>query len=211
MFKKLTAAFALATMLTGATCQGGPGTNTAIGALAGAGAGAALGTLAGGNDRRNALVGAGIGLLVGSAIGYYLDEQERQLQSDLRGTGASVTRTGNRVLVTMPASVAFAVDSASLKQRARNILNRVARTLNSDTRGYVDVIGHTDNTGAASYNLDLSERRATSVARHLRKRGVDRARLYTEGRGESEPIATNATPQGRAANRRVEIYVTPAT
>lgn len=185
--------------------------NTAIGAGLGAAAGAALGTLVGGNDRRNALVGAGIGLLAGAAVGQYLDQQERDLRNNLAGTGAEVERQGDQLLVNLPSSITFATDSATIQPQFQSSLDRVSQTLNQYPESYIDVIGHTDSQGSEQYNQALSDRRAVAVGNYLSSRGVAQARLVAYGRGELEPVATNATSEGRAANRRVELRITPAT
>lgn len=184
---------------------------TAIGAAAGAAIGAAAGTLVGGNDRRNALIGAGIGLLAGAAVGQYLDQQQRDLEAGLAGTGAEVERQGDQLLVTMPSQITFAVDSSNIQPQFYSALNNVASTFNKYPESYVDVIGHTDSTGGDAYNQELSERRAGSVANYLSNQGVNRARLAAFGQGETQPVADNNTPEGRQANRRVELRITPAT
>ena len=138
--------------------------NTAIGALAGAAVGAAAGTLVGGNDRRNALIGAGIGLLAGAAVGQYLDQQQRELEAGLAGTGAEVERQGDQLLVNLPSSITFDTDSAAIKPQFRGALNDVAATFNKYPESYIDVIGHTDSRGSDAYNQQLSERRSGAVA-----------------------------------------------
>ena len=184
---------------------------TAIGAGVGAAAGAALGTLVGGNDRRNALVGAGIGLLAGGAVGQYLDQQQQDLETSLAGTGAEVERQGDQLLVTMPSQVTFATDQAQIQPQFYGALNSVAQTLQTYPSSYVDIVGHTDDTGEAAYNQQLSEARARAVADYLISRGVNPARVAAYGQGESQPVASNATEAGRQANRRVELLITPAT
>lgn len=185
--------------------------NTAIGAAGGAAVGAAAGLLVGGNDRRNALVGAGIGLLAGAAVGQYLDRQQRQLEQDLAGTGAEVERQGNQLLVNMPSNITFDTDKSNIKPQFNPVLDQVASTFNQYPESYIDVIGHTDSQGPDAYNQALSERRAASVSNALAGRGVNRARLAQFGMGETQPVATNDTAEGRAANRRVELRITPAT
>ncbi len=185
--------------------------NTAIGAVAGAAIGAAAGTLVGGNDRRNALVGAGIGLLAGAAVGQYLDQQERDLQQSLAGTGANVERQGDQLLVTMPSQITFDTAKSNIKPEFYGALNQVAATFNKYPQSYVDVIGHTDSRGSDAYNQDLSERRALAVSNYLVQQGVNQGRLAAFGQGESQPVASNDTAEGRAANRRVELRITPAT
>jgi len=192
-----------------ATVENNP--RTAGGAAAGAVGGAVLGTLVGGDDRRNALVGAGIGLLAGAAVGQYLDQQQRDLERDLQGTGANVYRVGDELRVALPAGVTFDVDSATIGPGFQRPLSDVAATLRSYPKSYIDIIGHTDSTGSAEYNQGLSERRADAVAEALTRRGVRPVRIAAYGVGETQPVATNETPAGRAANRRVEIRIIPAT
>ncbi len=184
---------------------------TAIGAGVGAAAGAGLGTLVGGNDRRNALVGAGIGLLAGAAVGQYLDQQQRELETSLAGTGAEVERQGDQLLVTMPSQVTFATDSAQIQPQFYGALDNVAASLKQYPSSYIDIVGHTDSTGEEAYNQRLSESRARAVSDYLISRGVNPARVAAYGQGESQPVASNETEAGRQANRRVELLITPAT
>ncbi|MBN9072409.1 MAG: OmpA family protein [Rhizobiales bacterium] len=186
--------------------------NAAGGAAIGAGLGALAGVaLGGGNDRRNALLGAGIGLLAGGAIGSYMDQQEEELRAQLRGTGVSVTRNGDEIILNMPSNITFATDQDAVKSGFFPTLNSVALVLKKFNKTMVDVYGHTDSTGDDRYNQDLSERRAMSVANYLYGQGVDGRRFYVKGFGEEEPIASNATAEGRAQNRRVEIQLSPLT
>ncbi len=185
--------------------------NTGTGILAGAAAGALLGTLAGGDDRRNALIGAGIGALAGGAVGNYMDRQEEAFRNRLRGSGVSVRRVGNELILTMPGDVTFATNSAQVNPRFGPVLDDVADVLQTYPATYVNIVGHADSRGDAAYNQRLSERRASSTAGELIARGVMRDRLYVAGMGESQPIATNDTDAGRAANRRVEITIAPHT
>ncbi len=211
MLKPVAALTALALV---AGCAGEPtasGNQVPIGAAAGAALGAAAGLLVGGNDRRNALVGAGVGLLAGAAVGDYLRRQEQQLNEDLAGTGATVVNTGDSLLVTLPDAVTFAVDSSTVQPQFMGPLTDMAQTLRTDPRSVIDVMGHTDSTGSDAYNQALSERRAQSVANVLASRGVNRDRLVAYGFGETQPIASNETVDGRQANRRVEIRITPLT
>jgi len=185
--------------------------NTAGGAIIGALGGAAVGTLFGGSDRRNALIGAGVGLLAGAAVGQYLDNQQRDLERSLAGSGATVARDGDALLVTFPAQVTFSTDSSQIQPGFYRTLDDVSATLNRYPESYLDVVGHTDAVGSEAYNQQLSERRATAVANYFRSRGVEPARIAAYGMGEPQPIATNATAQGRQANRRVELRIIPAT
>jgi outer membrane protein OmpA-like peptidoglycan-associated protein len=185
---------------------------TAVGIIGGAMGGYLAGDVIGGNHDRNAkMIGAGIGAIAGGAVGNYMDQQEAQLRRQTAGTGVDVIRTGDELILRMPAGITFAVDSSALQPGVQGTLNEVARTLASYNQTYVDVLGHTDSTGTDAYNQALSERRAQSVADYLASHGVARARMGIHGYGESQPIASNDTEAGRAQNRRVEIKVVPVT
>lgn len=185
---------------------------SAIGGIGGALGGYLLGDIVGGRrDRTEKIVGAGIGAVAGAGIGYYLDQQERELRRKTAGTGIDVVRDGDSLLLNMPSQVTFDVDSSAVKPEFRNTLNDVASTLVQYESTYIDVYGHTDSTGSDAYNQTLSERRAQSVSSYLTSRGVQSARLATRGFGESQPVASNTTEEGRAQNRRVEIRIVPVT
>lgn len=182
----------------------------AIGGIGGALGGYLLGDIIGGrNDRTEKILGAGLGGLAGAGVGYYMDEQEKKLRQQTAGTGIDVERDGDNLILNMPSNVTFPVDSAAIQPQFRETLLSVANTLSQYEKSYIDVYGHTDSTGADSYNQSLSERRADSVANFLGNSGVQSARLATRGFGESQPIATNTTEEGRAANRRVELKIVP--
>ena len=185
--------------------------NTAGGAGIGALAGAALGTLAGGDDRRNALIGAGIGALAGGAIGATMDQNEAELRRQLQGTGVSVTRAGDQIILNMPSDITFGTDQDAVKPGFYQTLNSVALVLKKFRQTTVDVFGHTNSTGGDQHNFDLSQRRALSVANYLNAQGVDQRRFAVTGFGKTRPIASNATAEGRAQNRRVEIQLSPLT
>jgi len=185
---------------------------TAGGAAIGAAAGALGGLFVGGSSRaqRNAvLIGAGLGALTGGAIGNYMDRQEADLRAQLQGTGVSVTRNGDQIILNMPGNITFNTDQDAVKSEFYGVLNSVAIVLNKYNQSVVDVFGFTDSTGSAAYNQDLSERRALSVAQYLNGRGVDARRVSVVGYGQSNPIGSNATEAGRAQNRRVEIQIAP--
>lgn len=191
--------------------QGGERQRTAQGAAAGAAIGALLGaTREGGRDRvRNAAVGAAIGAAVGGAIGYSLDQQAAELRNDFDNDEIDVINTGDELIVRMPEAILFDFDSAILEPQLRSDLFVLADSLNKYPNSVVTVTGHTDNTGSAAYNQDLSERRAWAVADVLRTGGVAGSRIRVVGAGESQPIATNQTAAGRRLNRRVDITITP--
>lgn len=159
--------------------------------------------------RRSAFVSAGVAPISHTHVTNYVDTQYRTIERDLAGTGASVQRRGNQIVIDMPSDVTFAFDKSDIRPRFYGVLNALSGTLSQYPATFVDIIGHTDAKGNDEYNLALSERRANSVASYLAARSTSRARLYTEGRGEFEPVDTNATVEGRAANRRVEIILTP--
>ncbi|MCO6048685.1 OmpA family protein [Mesorhizobium sp. RP14(2022)] len=188
--------------------------NTAGGAALGAGLGALAGLAVGGskNAQRNAvLIGAGIGALTGGAVGNYMDRQEAELRAQLQGTGVSVTRSGDQIILNMPSNITFATDQDSVKAGFYPTLNSVALVIKKFNQTTVDVYGHTDAQGSDSYNYDLSQRRALAVADYLSSQGIDSRRFAVTGFGESRPIASNNTEDGRAQNRRVEIQLSPLT
>ena len=184
--------------------------NTAKGAGIGAAAGALAGAIFSGK-RKSVLIGAGIGALAGGAIGNYMDREEAKLRAQLEGTGVSVTRSGDTIILNMPGNVTFDTGSSDISADFYAVLDSVALVINEFEQTYVDVMGHTDSTGSAEFNQGLSERRASSVARYLESREVLPERVYTQGFGFSQPIADNDTPEGRALNRRVEIHLNPIT
>lgn len=186
--------------------------STVGGALIGAGGGAVGGALIGssmGDTRAGALIGAGIGALAGGAVGNYMDRQADQLRAQLEGTGVSVTRVGDNIILNMPSNVTFGVSQFDVQPQFQSKLRSVALVLQEFNQTLVDIVGHTDSTGSRAYNMQLSQQRATAVARALAQFGVDPRRFFVEGRGPDNPIADNATEAGRALNRRVEIRIVP--
>ncbi len=185
----------------------------AIGAGIGAASGAIIGLItADSKDRqKNALIGAGLGALAGGSIGYYMDVQEAKLRQRLRNSGVSVTRIGDQIMLNMPGNITFATGSPDINAGFYEVLNSVAVVLKEYEKTTVDVIGHTDSVGAENYNQGLSEKRARSVAEYLSSQGTMPARLLIAGMGEAQPIASNATPEGRSQNRRVNLQISPLT
>lgn len=217
MIRKIATAIAAAMVLIGCTTvdpvTGEREANrTANGAIIGGIAGAAAGTLAGGNDRRNAIIGAGIGALAGAAIGNYMDRTYQNLRERLAGTGVGVTRVNEQqILLNFPADLTFDFNSDAVKGQFVPTLRNVGNVLREYEQTTVDVYGHADSVGSDAYNQDLSERRAMNVASVLISGGVIRQRVFVRGFGESRPIASNATDDGRARNRRVEVYISAFT
>jgi outer membrane protein OmpA-like peptidoglycan-associated protein len=161
--------------------------------------------------RKNALIAAGVGALAGGAVGQYMDRQEAKLRDELKGTGVSVTRNGNNITLNMPGNITFKTDSADLRPDFFDVLNSVALVLKEYDKTILEVAGHTDSTGSEQYNQTLSERRAGAVAQYLTSQGVNPQRIITVGAGKDHPIASNDTPEGRQANRRVELSLEPIT
>jgi len=189
-------------------------TSATYGALIGAGAGAAVGMISGRDAkqrRQRALIGAGVGALAGGAVGAYMDKQEDELRKVMRDSGVTVTRKGDDIILNMPGNVTFRTDSADLNSQFYKVLDGVAQVAKKYDKTIIEVAGHTDSTGTAEYNRQLAQRRANSVADYLSTRGVAQARIMTAAGGEDHPIASNATEQGRAANRRVEVTFSPLT
>ncbi|WP_425049523.1 OmpA family protein [Psychromarinibacter sp. S121] len=184
------------------------GEGAAIGGLLGALAGVAVGDDAG-SRRRGALIGGLVGAGVGAAVGYDLDKQAAELRRDFDNSGIQIINNGNTLTVRMPQDILFPTDSAAVSSSLQGDLRVLANSLQQYPNSVVQVVGHTDNTGAASYNQDLSVRRANSVASVLIGAGTPSSRVSVSGRGEDAPIASNLTPEGRAQNRRVDITIIP--
>jgi len=187
--------------------------NTAGGALIGTGggavAGALIGAAVGGDARVGALIGAGVGGLTGAAIGNYMDQQEAELRAQLQGTGVSVTRVGQQIILNMPSNITFATDQSAVQPQFNQTLVSVALVLKKFDKTLVDVSGHTDSQGDDAYNQELSYKRAISVATILANQGIVQQRFSITGRGEENPIASNGNESGRSQNRRVEIQLSP--
>lgn len=184
--------------------------NPAIGGIGGGVGGYLLGDLVGGRQQRTArIAGARIGGVPPGEIGAYMDRQERELRARTNVSGVQVIRQGDDLLITIPLGVTFAYKSATVDPRFQPTVDRIAAVLAEFGSTYIDVYGHTDAVGGDAYNQVLSDRRAASVAAYLEGRGVRQARIGARGFGESHPIASNETDEGRAANRRVEIRIVP--
>lgn len=166
-----------------------------------------IGAAESGQRARNAAAGCG---LIGAGVGAYMDVQENELRQQLQGTGVQVQRNGDQLALIMPGNITFATNEYALRPDFEPVLNSVGAVLYKykDTR--IRVIGHTDSTGSADYNYNLSNRRANSVANFLASHGLDQGRIISQGMGPDQPIASNATEQGRAQNRRVELEIVAA-
>lgn len=182
--------------------------NTEKGAVIGAGAGAAGGAAVGkaaGGTAEGAILGAVIGGTAGSIIGQRMDKKAEELDEDLES--AEVERVGEGIKITFDSGILFDFDSAGLRENARENLNSFAESMQDFEDTNILVVGHTDARGSESYNQDLSERRAQSATEYLAEQGLSTSRITSVGRGETEPVATNETSEGRQQNRRVEIAI----
>lgn len=177
-----------------------------VGALGGT-----LVALATGGDKKDALVGAALGGAAGAGVGYYMDRQEAVLREKMKASGVSVTRIGDKIVLNMPGNITFDSGRSELKGSFLNTLSGVVEVAKEFDETQLEIKGHADSTGSASRNLALSTRRAQSVASYLMTSGISNARVTAYGAGSSEPVASNATTKGRAANRRVEIILKSAS
>lgn len=191
-------------------------TNAAKGAGIGAGIAAVVSYMAN-KDKDSAernkriLRDAGIGAIVGGGVGYYMDTQEAELRKQLRGSGVSVVRDGDNITLVMPGNITFPSNEHDLKTDFYDVLDSVALVLEEFEKTIIVVAGHTDSRGSDAYNQTLSEERARSVANYLKAKKIVEARFEVVGFGEKAPIADNATTEGRALNRRVELTLMPIT
>ena len=187
----------------------GTGATTGLGAGLGALAGAAIGHATGGN---NTLRGAAIGAAIGAGGGYLwssrMEQQKLAMQQATAGTPVQVSQTAdNRLKINIPADAGFATNSATINASLNNVLTTLATTLNQNTLTQVSIVGHTDSTGSDAINQPLSQARADAAKNYLVAHGVAATRIATSGVAASQPVADNNTVAGRAANRRVEIFV----
>ena len=207
----------LAAVLAGCAADGSMGTmgHRETGTLIGAAGGAVIGAIAYDRNRtKGALIGAVGGALAGGVVGRYMDDQKRDLEKNLSQEiklgQARIDKLPNDVVrVTMTNQTAFETNSTDIKPGFHTTMDKLADVVVRYNKTALTVVGHTDDVGSNAYNQKLSENRARSVARYLESRRVNSIRLAISGKGETQPIATNATEGGRQSNRRVEIYVEP--
>jgi len=182
-----------------------------IGAAIGAVGGAVIGMATGSKEDRaeNALKGGAIGAVAGGAVGGYMDKQESKMREKLAGTGVSVTRQGDEIILNMPGEITFATGESVLNADFTKTLDGVVLVLEEFEKTIITVEGHTDSTGSHEFNQNLSEKRALAVGQYLVNRNVSQVRVAAVGLGETMPEYDNATAEGRALNRRVELTLTP--
>jgi len=178
------------------------------GAVIGAGTGAAVGGVIGaatGSTARGAIIGAVVGGAAGAIIGHQMDQQAKELQQDI--PGATVSRVGEGIAVTFASGILFPFNSTEILPAGKENLQQLAASLEKYPDSDILIVGHTDSVGTDAYNLTLSQGRAQAASTYLQSVGVPSSRLHTAGRGESEPIQSNDTEEGRARNRRVEVAI----
>ena len=199
-------ASAAAVLLAAAGCQSL--NKKEQGAIIGAAGGAVAGGIVGnatGSTARGAIIGAAVGGAAGAIIGHQMDQKAKEIQQTV--AGATITRVGEGLVVTFESGLLFDFDSDQLREASKENLANLANSLSKFGDSKLLLVGHTDDKGTDSYNLDLSRRRAAAVANYLMSRGVPTARIATSGRGETEPIAPNDTDADRQKNRRVEVAI----
>ena len=214
MLVALVATLAVGACATDPNGQRRPLTDAQRGAIIGAASGAVVGGLASKNKKKGVLIGAIGGGIAGTAVGTYMDKQKQDLEKALtpeRNAGSIQVEklNGDILRVTMTDQTAFDFDSATIKPTFNSTMDKVANVVNRYGKTYLTVVGHTDSVGAAQYNQRLSEQRAQAVAQYFSSKGVITERLAADGKGENSPRASNATPDGRRLNRRVEVYIEP--
>ena len=175
-------------------------------ALAGALAGAAIDH---NNRGKGALIGAAVAGIGGAGYGYYADQQEKKLRASMANTGVEVQRQGDQIKLIMPGNITFATNSDAISSSFYTPLNNLANSLKQFNQNTIQIVGYTDSTGSRQLNMDLSQRRAQSVANYLTSQGVSPTNLSARGAGPDNPIASNADVNGRAQNRRVEVNLGP--
>jgi outer membrane protein OmpA-like peptidoglycan-associated protein len=183
-------------------------TNTTKGGAIGAGVGGVIGGALGhrsDNTVVGAIIGATVGGAAGALIGRRMDKQAEELKRDLEG--AHVERVGEGILITFEAGLVFDHDSYSLKENTKTNINQLAQTLKKYDDTNILIEGHTDNTGEDAYNQKLSENRAAAVENYLVGQGIKNSRVTTKGYGESQPLDANESEAGRQKNRRVEVAI----
>ncbi|OGI67728.1 MAG: hypothetical protein A2W18_15330 [Candidatus Muproteobacteria bacterium RBG_16_60_9] len=214
MLVALVATLTVGACATDPNGQRRPLTDAQRGAIIGAASGAVVGGLASKNKKKGVLIGAVGGGIAGTAVGTYMDNQKQDLEKVLApernaGTIQVEKLNGDILRVTMTDQTAFDFDSAKIKSGFQSTMDKVAKVVNRYGKTHLTVVGHTDNVGADQYNQRLSEQRAQAVTQYFSDKGVIPQRLAADGKGESAPRASNATPDGRRLNRRVEVYIEP--
>lgn len=199
---------AVVILATGCASMDDTQRRTATGAGVGALAGAVIGSATGGNAGTGAVLGAGVGALGTYIWSQNMERQKREMEQATRGTGIAVSQTAdNQLMLNIPSDISFAVGRSDIQPNFAPVLDQFAMGLRNNPYSDVRIVGHTDSTGSEAVNNPLSVDRAASTRNYLVNRGVDGRRISIDGMGERYPIASNDTAEGRARNRRVEIFV----
>ena len=202
----LAALASTALLITGCSSMSERERGTAQGAGAGAVAGAVIGSITGGSAGRGAVIGGAVGAVAGNLWSKRMEDKRAALERASEGTGVQVARTDdNRLKLNVPSDVSFDTGRADIKPQMRPVLDELSRNLDPAVR--LTIVGHTDSTGSDAINDPLSRERAMAVRDYLASRGVSASRVTVAGRGSREPVASNDSDSGRAANRRVEIFL----
>jgi outer membrane protein OmpA-like peptidoglycan-associated protein len=202
-------ALAVALAFSGCAEMGPREKGTATGAAIGAIGGAVISSATGGKAGTGALIGGAVGAVAGNIWSKRMEDKRKQMEAATQGTGVEVTRTAdNRLQVNVPSDISFDVGRSALRPALHPVLDKFASGLDGSMK--VMIVGHTDSTGSDAINDPLSVDRAASVRDYLVMRGVSPTRISIEGKGSHQPIADNSTAEGRARNRRVEIFLSEA-
>ncbi len=186
------------------SCASNQAKGTVIGAAAGGVVGGLIGKKAG-NTALGAILGAVVGGAAGNYIGNYMDNQAEEMRQDI--AGAKIERVGEGIKITFDSGLLFDVNKASLKAASMENLENLAKILNKYEDTNILLEGHTDSDGSEEYNLQLSRSRSNSVANYLQSLNVNPTRFTIMGYGESQPVASNETVEGKQMNRRVEVAI----
>ena len=199
----------MAVVFSGCSTWNNTAKGTAIGVGGGTAVGAGVGALAG-NTALGAIIGAAVGGTAGALIGKKMDKQKKELEATLpENTTVETINNGEALKVTFDSGILFATNSSTLSDASKSALRNFANSLKANPDTDIKIVGYTDNTGKIDYNQLLSEKRAKSVYDYLMLQGISSDRMYYEGRGVHDPVASNDTAEGRALNRRVEIVILP--
>lgn len=197
----------MAVLFSGCKTWNNTAKGTAIGVGGGAAVGAGIGALAG-NTALGSIIGAAVGGTAGALIGKKMDKQKKELEETLPPeTTVETINNGEALKVTFDSGILFATNSSTLRDASKSALRNFANSLKANPDTDIKIVGYTDNTGNVDYNQTLSEKRAKSVYDYLMLQGVSSDRMFYEGKGVHDPVASNSTPEGRALNRRVEIII----
>jgi outer membrane protein OmpA-like peptidoglycan-associated protein len=203
--KTLTSIAAVAIILAGCKSMNKTQKGAIIGTAGGGAVGAVIGKAAG-NTALGAIIGATVGGVTGAVIGHKMDKQAKEIENKV--PGAKVERVGEGIVVEFSEKILFGFNQSNLSANASSNLDKLTTILKEYPDTDIEIQGHTDSKGTDEYNMTLSEKRAGSVATYLRAKGISSSRIRTKGYGETAPVASNDTEDGRAQNRRVNFLIT---